>query len=436
MNEERLICKNLTVSDGRLQFAGVDAGALAKKYGTPLYMMDEDRIREQCRAYREAVKLAFGERGRVLYASKACAFKRMYEIIGEEGLAADVVSVGEIYTAMKAGFPMEKAYFHSNNKTDEDIAFALENGVGCFVVDNEEELISLERIAGEKGTVQPVILRVTPGIDPHTFEAVATGKVDSKFGNAIVTGQAKKITEMALNMPHIKPEGFHCHVGSEVFESDVFMDSAAVMLEFVADIYRETGFLADVLDLGGGYGVRYTPDQPALEIERNILAVGDFCRKKAAELNIPLPAIGFEPGRSIVADAGLTLYTVGNVKTIPDVRTYVSVDGGMTDNIRYALYQAPYTLAAAEKMDEPCDMVCTVVGRCCESGDMIQENITLPSSMKRGDLLACFTTGAYHYSMASNYNRIGRLPVVMLREGRDYLAVKRESLDHLVALDV
>lgn len=436
MNDERLICDNLTRSeDGKLFFAGVEAGALARKYGTPLYIMDENKIRSKCRAYLDAVKENFGERGRVLYASKACSFKKIYNIVGSEGMCIDVVSPGEIFTAEAAGFPLENAYFHSNNKTDDDIRFAMKRKVGCFVTDNEEELFAIERIAPEFGIKQKIILRITPGIDCHTFEAVATGKVDSKFGSAIETGQAEEITRLALSLNNVELCGFHCHVGSEVFDSDVFIDSAEIMLNFIADIKEKTGYEADVLNLGGGYGVRYLASQPELDIASNIKTVADFIKRKTASLGLKMPVICFEPGRSIVADAGLTLYSVGTVKKIPGYKNYVSVDGGMTDNIRFALYGAEYTVFAAEKMNDECDMLASVVGKCCESGDIIQENVPLPSGIGRNDIIACLTTGAYHYSMASNYNRIPRPPIVMLRDGVDYIAVRRETNENLISLD-
>lgn len=437
MKDEIRICKNISENEnGELMFAGVNTLELARKHGTPLYLMDENRIREMCCTFRNAVKENFAEKGRILYASKACSFKRIYEIVGSEGLHIDVVSVGEIYTAVRAGFPMENAYFHSNNKTDSDIRFAFENKVGHFVVDNVEELEALNRIAPEYNIKQKIILRITPGIDPHTFEAVATGKVDSKFGSAIETGQAEEITKHALKMENLILEGFHCHVGSELFESSVFVDTAKIMLEFVASIYHKLGYAADFLDLGGGFGVRYIASQPTLDVAKTIGEVADFIKKYCITLGIEMPSIGFEPGRAIVADSGLTLYTVGTLKTIPGYKTYVSVDGGMTDNIRYALYGAEYTLAAAGKLNEETDLVCSVVGKCCESGDIIQENVSLPSSISRGDILACFTTGAYQYSMASNYNRIPKPPIVMISDKRDYVAVKRETLEDLTSLDI
>ncbi len=432
-----MICTNLTVSEGgQLLFAGQDTTTLLQRYGSPLYLIDENRIRANCRIYRRAMEAAFGPEALVLYASKAASFKAIYRIVHEEGLGVDVVSAGEIYTAASAGFPMDKAYFHSNNKTDEDIAYALDNQVGYFVADNEEELTAVNRIAGERGLRQKVLLRLTPGIDPHTYEAISTGKVDSKFGSAIETGQAESITRYALSLPQIELMGFHCHVGSQVFDSEVFLRSSEIMLQFIAEMAQKYGYLAKELDLGGGYGVRYRESDPTLDIGANIRDVAAQIQKICARLEIPVPAIRLEPGRSIVADAGLTLYTVGTIKKIPGYKNYVSVDGGMTDNPRFALYGAPYTVVLANKMKEPCDFLCSVVGRCCESGDILQDNVSLPSSVTRGDTLAVLTTGAYNYSMASNYNRIPRLPVVLLKDDESTLAVRRESLEDLTRNDL
>ena len=431
-----MICKNIGVENGILTFAGVPTPELIAEFGSPLYVMDEQRIRENCRIYADAMKKYFGGDSCALYASKAASFKRMYHIVAEEGLGADVVSCGEIYTAMKAGFPLEKAYFHSNNKTDADIDFAISNGVGYFVVDNVEELDAIDRIAEEKGVVQSVLLRLTPGIDPHTYEAVATGKVDSKFGSSIEIGQAEEIAVHALSLKNIALKGFHCHVGSQVFDSQVFLDASVIMLGFIMKMKRDHGYVTEILDLGGGYGVRYTEKDPVIDIADNIRQVSESLKATAAGLGIELPSIRLEPGRSIVADAGMTLYTVGTVKRIPGYKNYVSVDGGLTDNPRYALYRSSYTVYIANKMNEKCDMECSVVGRCCESGDIIQEHVLVPSSVCRGDICAVATTGAYNYSMASNYNRIGRLPVAMINNGKTSLAVLRETLEDIVANDM
>ncbi len=433
-----MICNNLSRNkNGELCFAGQELSSLAEKYATPVYLYDEARIRERCRTYLNAVSSAFDGKGKVLYASKAACFKRLYEIMREEGMGIDVVSCGEIHTASLAGYPLGKAYFHSNNKTDNDIEYAISHGIGYFVADNAEELYAVDRIAGEHGKRQKLLLRITPGIDPHTYAAVATGKVDSKFGSAIETGQALEITALALSLPNIELYGFHCHIGSQVFDSEVYISAAAVMLEFVAEVKAKLGYAAKELDIGGGYGVRYIEEQPEIDIAANIAQVGEFMKSRAEKLGIELPEIAFEPGRSIVADAGLTLYTVGTVKRIPGYKNYVSVNGGMTDNPRFALYGSPYTIVpVSREVDPESAMVCSVVGRCCESGDILQENVSLPSDIGRGELLACLTTGAYHYSMASNYNRIPRLPVVMLTENGDYLAVRRETFEDITSLDM
>ena len=436
MKHNDFLCHNITATeDGTLLFAGQDTTKLAAQYGTPLYLIDEDRIRELCRIYKNGVQKGFGDNAKVYYASKAASFKQMYRIMREEGLGVDVVSAGEIHTAAMAGFPMEKACFHSNNKTEDDIAYAMDQGVGTFVIDNEEELYDIDRLAGERGIKQRVLIRITPGIDTHTYEAINTGKVDSKFGFAIETGQGAAITKLALTFSNIHLAGFHSHVGSQVFDSDIYIRTADIMLEFVAEMQRTLGVVTEELDMGGGYGVRYTTADPMIDIEENLVQVGTFMKQKAEELGITLPVISFEPGRSIVADAGMTLYTVGTLKTIPGYKTYVSVDGGMTDNIRFALYGAEYTLLPCNNVEKERTMQCSVVGRCCESGDIIAENIRLPETIKRGDLLACLTTGAYHYSMASNYNRLPRPPIVMLRGGESTVAVRRETVQDVCALD-
>lgn len=432
-----IICENISVSEsGVLRFAGRDTTALAEKYKTPLYLMDEDRIRQNCRTYLSAARNAFGEYCRIMYASKAASFKRIYEIMREEGMGIDVVSAGEIATALRADYPLENALFHSNNKTDADIEYAMENGIGYFVVDNAEELYAIERTAEKSGKTQKILLRITPGIDPHTYEEVATGKVDSKFGSAIETGQAEEITKIALSLPHIKLSGFHCHVGSQVFDSSVYEATVDVMVRFLSDMGKSLSFTTDVLDIGGGFGVRYTASDPVIDIAAAIENVAKRLKTRVAEYNIPMPTVCFEPGRSIVADAGMTLYTVGTVKKIKGYKNYVSVDGGMTDNPRYILYGSKYTLLPANRMFDRRDTVCSVVGRCCESGDIIQENVYMPSDIERNDIVACLTTGAYNYSMSSNYNRIPRPPVVMLCGGKDYLAVRRETLDDITSLDI
>lgn len=431
-----MLCDNISINEkGHLAFAGMDTISLAEKYGTPLYLMDEGRIRYNCRTYTTAMKECYGENFLVLYASKAASFKRMYQIVSEEGMGIDVVSAGEIYSALKAGCSLENSYFHSNNKTDWDIEFAIKNSIGYFVVDNTEELDSIEREAGRQGIIQKIILRLTPGIDTHTYEAVNTGKVDSKFGTAIETGQADEITAHALSLKNVELCGFHCHIGSQVFDSDTFLRGSDIMLDYIAHVKKCFGYEAEQLDLGGGYGVRYLEEDPELDIGENIRQVAESVKRRAAALSIKLPKILMEPGRSIVADAGMTLYAAGTVKSILGYKNYLSVDGGMTDNPRFALYGSSYTVMLANRPVDKADFYCSVVGRCCESGDIIQENVSLPYP-RRGDTVAVLTTGAYNYSMASNYNRIPRPPVVMLRDMHDYVAVRRETLEDLVANDI
>ena len=431
------VCENISVNAmGHICFAEQDTVELAKQYGTPLYLMDEARIRRNCRSYLEAFRKHFAKGSLPLYASKANSFKGIYRIMQEEGMGVDVVSCGEIFTAQQAGFDMSKAYFHSNNKTDEDIRYAMDKGVGYIVVDSEEELLAIEAEAAARGIRQKVLLRLTPGIDPHTYAAVDTSQVDSKFGIAIETGQAEPFTVLALNQPHIELTGFHCHVGSQVFAEDVFERSSVIMLEYIALIREKYGYTADQLDLGGGYGVRYVESDGYIDIGSKIADVAATVHSTCKRLAIPEPAILMEPGRSIVADAGMTLYTVGSVKQIPDCKNYVSVDGGMTDNPRFALYGSAYSCFAADRMNEPCNFIASLVGRCCESGDIIQENVPFPESIRRGDIVAVCTTGAYNYSMASNYNRIPRPPIVMLADGGSYVAVRRETEEDIVRLDI
>ncbi len=435
MQERDMICNNLTVEGNDLLFAGVPVRAMAEKYGTPLYLFDEDKVRCNCRTYLTALREEFGENCRALYASKAAAFRALYRVMKEEGMGIDVVSSGEIATAYSAEYPLQNAFFHSNNKTDADVRYAIHRGVGYFVADNEEELYAINRIAGELGVKQKALLRVTPGIDPHTYAEVATGKVDSKFGSPIETGAAKRVVEIAVSLPNVEFVGYHCHVGSQVFDSDVYLQTVEIMFAFMAQMRDELGYTASVMDLGGGYGVRYTAADPHIDIAANIHTVASAIKAKCQALGLPLPVICMEPGRSIVANAGLTAYTVGTRKVIEGYKTYISVDGGMADNPRYALYRSAYTVLPATRMNEEFSATYSVVGRCCESGDILQENVSLPQSMGRGDILAVLTTGAYNYSMASNYNRLPKPPVVMIANGEDRLAVRRESLEDLFRLD-
>ena len=432
-----MISNNISINEaGHLCFAGQDVCALAERFGTPLYLMDEDRVRENCRLYKTAFAENFGEKAAPAYASKAASFVQMYRVMREEDMYIDVVSSGEIYTAVKAGFPVERAFFHSNNKTDADIRYAMDVGVGYFVVDGEDELVRLSELASQRGAVQKILLRVTPGIDPHTYEAVNTGMVDSKFGVAIETGQARLDVQRALSLEGVSLEGVHCHVGSQVFDEDVYQRTADIMLPFLAQMRDEFGFNAKILNFGGGYGVPYVESDGTVDIRARIGEVAAHMKALCEELSMELPFFVMEPGRSIAADAGLTVYQVGSVKRIPGYKNYVSVDGGMTDNPRYALYGSKYTVLSGNRASEPAEFRCDLVGRCCESGDIIQPEILLPAATARGDIVCVCTTGAYNYSMASNYNRIPRPPVVMLREGQAYEAVRRETFADLTALDL
>lgn len=431
-----MLYEHLSVnSQGHLVFSGHDTTQLAKEYGTPLMLMDEQLIRDRCREYQNAMKQYLPAGSRPLYASKALSIKRMYELMAQENMGIDVVSSGELYTAVRAGFPMENAFYHGNSKSDADIRFAIEHGIGYIVCDNFDELDAIDREAARKGICQKVLLRLSPGIDPHTHEKINTGRVDCKFGSAIVTGQAEELTLQALSKANICLDGFHCHVGSQIFDHTPFCDAAVVMLEYIAKIRDTHGYTARVLNLGGGMGVPYVSRDPAMDYAGNIQKVGQLIDETCARLNLEALVILMEPGRSIVADAGITLYTVSTVKDIPGFKTFVSVDGGMADNPRYTLYQSEYTILPANRMKDSNEIVCTVAGCCCESGDILQENVALPYSV-RGDLLAVLTTGAYNYSMASNYNRIPRPPIVMLSADGPYVAVRRETYEDLLTCDL
>lgn len=428
-----MVCNNLTVGEnGHLYFAGLDTVELAARYGTPTYFMDEDKIRENCRVYRDTLRECFGEHALPLYASKAFSVKQMYRILSEEQMGIDVVSPGEIYTASAAGFPMDRAFFHGNNKTDDEIAYAMDKQIGYFIVDNFDELAAVQKEAAKRGIRQKILLRVTPGIDPHTHQKISTGNVDSKFGVAMQTGQAMEFAKLALAMENVSLKGFHCHVGSQLFDIEPLREAGRTMVQFAAQVKEQFGYAAELLDLGGGLGVRYIDSDPEIDLAACIREIADVVKAECAALGMDVPAILMEPGRSIVADAGLTLYTVGSKKEISGIKNYVSIDGGMTDNPRYTLYSSDYTVLNAGKMHEPADYVCSVAGKCCESGDLIQEGVHI-ASPERGDILAVCTTGAYNYSMSSNYNAIPRPPVVMIRQGEAYIAVERESFEDMLA---
>lgn len=420
---------------GNLNIGGIDVAEVVKEYGTPAYIMDEDEIRKNCRVYTGAMREYYDGKGIVLYASKALSCKYIYRVMKEEGMGVDVVSGGELYTALKAGFPPERIYFHGNNKTDDEIELALDNNVGRIVVDNVFELERLNGLAGQRGKTAQILFRIKPGIDAHTHSFVQTGQIDSKFGVALETGEAEEIIVKANKMPNINVVGVHCHIGSQIFELAPFELAAEKMMNFIGDLKDKHGIVIKELNLGGGYGIKYTENDAPIDYDKYIQAVSKVVRGISEKRNVELPFIVMEPGRSIVAEAGLTVYTVGGVKEIPGIRTYISVDGGMGDNPRYILYQSEYEAVRVRKPLDEKTITATIAGKCCESGDILVEGAKLPE-IKPGDLIAVLATGAYNYSMASNYNRIPRLPVVMVSGGETKLAVRRETYEDLIALDL
>lgn len=427
-----MLYSNLTVNEkGHLAIGGIDATELAAEFGTALYVLDEDVIRSRCRTYVEAMHAFFGPDSAPLFASKALCFKGIYPVVESEGMCVDVVSPGEIYTALAAGFPAEKMFFHGTNKTDADIVFGVEHGVGCFVVDNPNELAVLDAVCRERGVTQKALLRLTVGLDPHTLEAINTGRVDSQFGVPIDTGQADDFVKAALGCGNIEVEGFHSHVGSQIFESDSFNKQVDILAAYAAKVRDEFGCAVKVLNIGGGFGVRYTEKDPAIDIRARIKEVAAHLDAACEKYGVSFDAIYMEPGRSIVADAGVTLYTTGGIKEVKGYRNYVTVDGGMTDNPRFALYGSEYTVLNASRAGEAADFECTIAGRCCESGDRVAEGVMI-AKPERGDIIAVLTTGAYNYSMASNYNRVPRPALVMIKDGRARLAVRRESFEDLI----
>ena len=430
-----MICKNLSAKNSHLHFAGYDTCDLAKKYGTPLMLFDRERFLSNVDTYKNAMKKAFGENSFPLYAGKALCFTHLYRILKETGIGIDVVSSGELFTALSGGFPADKIFFHGNNKTDDDIHFGVSVGIGYFVCDNEDELLQISKEATSQNVIQNVLIRLTPSVDAHTHDAVATGKLDSKFGVAIETGDAEKLVKKALTLQGISLCGFHSHIGSQIFAPEPFQIAARVMADFIIHLKKTLDFDTKILNLGGGIGVRYLESDPDVSIPDIIERVGLTLNLAFSSASLPLPQILMEPGRSLVADCGMTLYSVGAVKEIEGVKNYVSVNGGMADNPRYALYSSPYTIVLANRMDEKCDWKCTVAGRCCESGDILQENVTLPRP-NRADVLAVLTTGAYNYSMASNYNRLPKPPIVELSREGDKVVVRRETLKDLLNCDV
>lgn len=427
-------CLNINET-GHLTIGGCDTVELAKEYGTPLYVLDENQIRANCRAYKKSIDENYGGAGLPLYASKALCIKEMCRIVNEEKLGLDVVSGGELFTALEAGFPAEKIYFHGNNKTIAELNMAIDNKVGRIVVDNLYELETLNALCKEKNVCASVYFRIKPGIDAHTHSFIRTGQIDSKFGFALETGEAIEAVKETLNFQNIKLVGLHCHIGSQIFDVNPFVLAAEVMIDFMAMIKTETGIEIKELNLGGGFGIKYLSTDKALPYDEYMKTVSLTVKKACNEKNVEMPFILIEPGRSIAGSAGLTLYTVGGIKTIPNIRTYLSIDGGMTDNPRYILYQSAYELLIANKANIEKNFVVTVAGKCCESGDLIQENASIQKP-DVGDILAVLSTGAYNYSMASNYNRIPKPPIVMVNQGISRVVVNGETFADMCRNDV
>ncbi|WP_276736147.1 diaminopimelate decarboxylase [Bacillus sp. (in: firmicutes)] len=419
---------------GHLEIGGVDALYLAEKYGTPLYVYDVALIRERAKSFKQAFINA-GLKAQVAYASKAFSSVAMIQLAEEEGLSLDVVSGGELYTAVAAGFPAERIHFHGNNKSREELRMALEHRIGCIVVDNFYEISLLEDLCKETGHSIDVLLRITPGVEAHTHDYITTGQEDSKFGFDLHNGQTERAIEQVLQSEHIQLLGVHCHIGSQIFDTAGFVLAAEKIFKKLDEWRESYSYVSKVLNLGGGFGIRYTEDDEPLHATEYVEKIIEAVKENAARYGFDIPEIWIEPGRSLVGDAGTTLYTVGSQKEVPGVRQYVAVDGGMNDNIRPALYQAKYEAATANRIGEAHDKTVSIAGKCCESGDMLIWDIDLPE-VKEGDLLAVFCTGAYGYSMANNYNRIPRPAVVFVENGEDHLVVKRETYEDIVKLDL
>lgn len=423
----------MTVENNELNIGGIKATSLAKEYGTPLYVMDEALLRKNCRDYYTNFRCEEGNR--VAYAGKAFLTLAMCKLINEEGLYLDVVSGGELYTADRAGFPLNRVYFHGNNKTLDEIEMGVRLGVGTFVVDNTYEIENLNRFAKKYNKTQNIYLRITPGIEAHTHEYIKTGQIDSKFGFAPVGNIIMDAVKTAINCENINLAGLHCHIGSQIFELEPYEDAAEIMLKLINKIKTETGHEIKELDLGGGFGIYYTKEDLPKETSEYCNVILSKVDEVCLELGMDKPILTIEPGRSIVGNAGTTLYTVGSVKTIDGVRKYVAVDGGMNDNIRPSLYTAEYECAVATNVYSETLEEVAVAGKCCESGDILIQNIHLPR-IEGGEVLAIPTTGAYGYSMANNYNKIPRPAVVFVKEGTSRVVCNRETYEDILRNEI
>jgi diaminopimelate decarboxylase len=419
---------------GHLVVGGCDTADLAEEFGTPLYIMDEAHIRDICKQYKETFIDPYPG-NEVLYAGKAFLTLAMVRVIIQEGLGLEVGSGGELFTALQAGFDPARICFTGNNKSRAEIEAAVRAGVRRVILDNPNELDTLEAVCGELGQTIAVVPRITPNIEAHTHEYIQTGKLDSKFGQAILTGRAMELIQKIAQKKHVVLKGVHCHIGSQIFEIEAFRKSAQIMMSFVREIKEKTGIELEELDLGGGFGIYYSEGDDPQPIDGFAKAIMETVRQEAEKQGLTMLRVTVEPGRSVVGTGGSTLYTVGDVKVIPEVRTYVAIDGGMTDNPRYALYQARYEVALANRMNDPLTITAAIAGKCCESGDMIARDVRLPEAAP-GDLLIVPSTGAYNYSMSSNYNRLPKPAVVLVNGGKADVIVKRETLDDIIRNDV
>ncbi|WML59873.1 diaminopimelate decarboxylase [Neobacillus sp. PS2-9] len=419
---------------GNLEIGGVDAIELAQEYGTPLYVYDVALMRERARGFKRTFEEQ-NMKAQVAYASKAFSTVAMIQLAEEEGLSLDVVSGGELYTAIVAGFPVERIHFHGNNKSREELEMALDHQIGCIVVDNFHEIELLKSICQEKKTKVNILLRITPGIEAHTHDYILTGQEDSKFGFDLQNGQAKQALETALHFDYFDVLGLHCHIGSQIFETTGFLLAAKKIVEKMAEWENELSFKAKVLNLGGGFGIRYTKEDEPIPPAQYVSEIIKEVKKLTEHYSMQMPEIWIEPGRSLVGDAGITLYKVGSSKEVPGVRKYLAVDGGMSDNIRPALYSAKYEAVLANRPLAKTKETVSIAGKCCESGDMLIWDLPLPEAGEE-DILAVFCTGAYGYSMSNNYNRIPRPAVVFVENGKATLVVKRETYEDLVRHDL
>ncbi|MBP1890312.1 diaminopimelate decarboxylase [Clostridium moniliforme] len=425
---------NMKIEENTLVIGGVKTTKLAEEFGTPLYVMDEELLRNNCRKYFSLFK-CYENGNKVAYAGKSFLTLSMCKLVEEEGLYLDVVSGGELYTAYKANFPLERVLFHGNNKTLEEINMGVKLGVGTFVVDNLFEIEQLNQISKKEGRIQNIYLRITPGIEAHTHEYIKTGQIDSKFGFAPVGDNIINAIKRAIKLENVNLCGLHCHIGSQIFEITPYEDAAEIMLKLIKRIKDETGYLIKELDLGGGFGIYYSNEDKPKETEEYCNAILNKVDEVCKKINLEKPILVIEPGRSISGNAGITLYTIGSIKDIPSIRKYVSVDGGMTDNIRPALYNARYECIVANRVIYDSKEKVTISGKCCESGDILLKAIKIPSVLS-GDLLAVMSTGAYGYSMSNNYNKIPKAAVVMVSNGESRIICKRESYDDIIKNEV